>query len=246
MLKYKILSGVLATMLIASGGKILLLKSEKLNIGNKLVQTNRNVSKYVTNVDNTLNKNKIIIENLEKNNKSLEMKNKEINNLNSANESKNAKLEAENQMLNNKIIQLQASNNKLQNEENLEIMQNNNLTNENKSLNNKIKDLLDALAISDGNSNYQNMDKTKQMQIIKTLLHYWGYGSRTSSAIAWILGEASGFYVEPAPNNINETSKVVDKNKSFQKSNIIEKNNIVQNKVVQKKSLSQKDSMKNN
>lgn len=223
MVKYKILSAVLATMLVISGGKILLLKSEKLNIGNKLVQTSSAVSGYVTKVDNTLNKNKIDIKTLEKNNNNLKEKNKEINNINKETESKNKQLESENAILNNKITQLEKSNNKFQNEESVEEKKNINLTNINESLNSKIKNLLDALAISEGNSDYKNMSSTKQTQIIATLLHYWGYGQRTSNIIARILEDASEFAVEPSSNN-----SVVQNNKVSQKNNMIQKNDISQ------------------
>lgn len=230
MLKYKILSGVLAAMLIASGGQILLLKSEKLNVGSKLTQTNNNVTTYVTNVDSILNKNKTIIGTLKKNNNTLETENKEANNLNTETGLKNKQLELENSSLKNKIAQLEKENSNLQNEKNSEVEKNTDLTKENQILNNRITNLLDVLAMEKGKSDYKNMSSNQQADILETLLHYWGYGEETSRVIVRLLGIGRGWAAEPIqPNNGAQVKNMGQSNKGKKTDSIVKSKSSIGN-----------------
>lgn len=194
MIKHKILNGFLATLLTISGSSIAIINASKLNIENQLAITNQNVSNYVDKVNNTIKLNENVITNIKNENSKLAEKNNTLEKAKLENIDKLKSEESKNEILEKKILLLQKENGQLQNKNKELVNENDKLTNEKnlltnevEKLNQKIKNLLDALSIIKGNSDYKDMSSKQQSQIIATLLHYWGYGKKTSKAIASIL-----------------------------------------------------------
>ncbi|WP_436513916.1 hypothetical protein [Clostridium thermobutyricum] len=194
MIKHKIITGFLATSLAISGSGIAIINASKLNSENQLAITNQNVSNYVDKVNSTIRLNENIINNIKNENDKLTKKNNVLEKSNSENIDKLKSEESKNEILEKKLILLQKENGQLQNKNKELVNENDKLTNEKNlltselgKLNKKIKNLLDALSIIKGNSDYKDMSSKQQSQIIATLLHYWGYKTKTSKAIASIL-----------------------------------------------------------
>ena len=190
MIKHKIIIGFLATSLAISGSGIAIINASKLNSENQLAITNQNVSNYVDKVNSTIRLNENIINNIKNENDKLTKKNNVLEKSNSENIDKLKSEESKNEILEKKLILLQKENGQLQNKNKELVNENDKLTNEKNlltnelgKLNKKIKNLLDALSIIKGNSDYKDMSSKQQSQIIATLLHYWGYKTRTSKGI---------------------------------------------------------------
>lgn len=205
MIKYKLAAVVLSGSLAATG--IGLISVAKLNIQHNLTITNKNVTNYVNNVDNTLNKSESYIKSEKNENQTLIS---EINKLKIENKTYKNKLsneESQNTQLQNKISSVETENNKLQ-------TQNKNLNNKVIEEQEKTKALMQTISTLEGSSKFKNMTKTQQMNVLSTLLHCWGYGKWTSKAIANIL---SGSFWYAVPHN--QFNSNIHINKSLENNN---------------------------
>lgn len=185
MIKHKLATIILSGSLAVTGTGFAVASVAKLNIEKNLVTTNRKVSTYVNGVNNTLNESKKYIKSEENENNKLTLRNKTLETINKDNEKKLTQKEDKNEVLMRKIRSLENTNWRLHHE-------NRELSNKVRKDNGKINSLLKTLSIMQGSSNFRNMTKTQQEEVIATLLNYWGYGSEMAQSIAGMLSWGSG------------------------------------------------------
>lgn len=193
MIKHKLATIILSGSLAVTGTGFTVVSVAKLNIEKNLVTTNRKVSTYVNGVNNTLNESKKYIKSEETANNKLALKNRTLETINKDNEKKLTIEENKNEVLMRKIRSLENANWKLHHK-------NRELSNEVKKDNGKINSLLKTLSIMQGSSNFKNMTKAQQEEVIATLLNYWGYGREMAESIAGMLSWGSGMNVDSVSN----------------------------------------------